>query len=459
MRNLPNPLPISAQRFVSLTLLLLGLSGCGGGGSASVTALPDTFVISSGGSITVNAPGVLQNDSGSGLTAQLVSGPETLTLNSNGSFSYTGGTATSFTYRAVNGTGSATATVTININQPPVANNACTSTPAGTPIGNGVLTATDPNNQSLAYQLVTDGAKGNVTVFSDGRFTYAPKTNLPIGDGQARGMDQFTFSATDPLGLASTGTVTVLIDDSTNPGRVRFMPLGDSITAGLPGGTGASEPLWVGYRRKLYNDLSALNPTRFGINFVGTVTNLGASANPPLADRDNEGHDGWRDDEIVNGTTDATKQQTCFVSLPNCNITGWLNSTQPDVVLLHIGTNGVNDPGGTSSADVAAILDKIKAWESANSSPMTVFLARIIGSPDATTNTNVTTFNNNVAAMAQTRINSGDKIVIINQQTGAGLNYSTDMGDSLHPNQTGYDKMADKWKADMLSSGALPNCP
>jgi lysophospholipase L1-like esterase len=247
------------------------------------------------------------------------------------------------------------------------------------------------------------------------------------------------------------------------------MPLGDSITAGLPGGTGASEPLWVGYRRKLYNDLSALNPTRFGINFVGTVTNLGASANPPLADRDNEGHDGWRDDEIVNGTTDATKQQTCFVSLPNCNITGWLNSTQPDVVLLHIGTNGVNDPGGTSSADVAAILDKIKAWESANSSPVTVFLARIIGSPDATTNTNVTTFNTNVATMAQTRINNGDSIVIVNQQTGAGLTYQLgaadgspsgpDMGDNLHPNQDGYDKMADKWKADLINSGVLPNCP
>ena len=138
-------------------------------------------------------------------------------------------------------------------------------------------------------------------------------------------------------------------------------------------------------------------------------------------------------------------------------------------LLLHIGTNGINSGGGTSSADVAAILDMIQAWETANSSPVTVMLARIIGSPDATTNANVTTFNNNIAAMAQTRINNGDKIVIVNQQTGALLNYQLgaadgspsgpDMVDNLHPNQDGYDKMADKWKADLISSGTLPSCP
>jgi lysophospholipase L1-like esterase len=33
------------------------------------------------------------------------------------------------------------------------------------------------------------------------------------------------------------------------------------------------------------------------------------------------------------------------------------------------------------------------------------------------------------------------------------------MGDDLHPNQDGYEKMADKWKADLISSGTLPSCP
>ena len=148
--------------------------------------------------------------------------------------------------------------------------------------------------------------------------------------------------------------------------------------------------------------------------------------------------------------------------MPTCKLIDWLNGKKPDMILLHIGTNGINGPGGTSPTDVEGILNAIDAWETANSSPITVFLARIIGSPDPATNTNVTTFNSNVEVMALARIASGDKIVIVNQQTGANLDYLTDVGDGVdlfHPRPTGYDKMADKWKADLISSGVLPSCP
>jgi lysophospholipase L1-like esterase len=47
---------------------------------------------------------------------------------------------------------------------------------------------------------------------------------------------------------------------------------------------------------------------------------------------------------------------------------------------------------------------------------------------------------------------------------GAGILYGSgspgpDMFDNVHPNLTGYNKMADKWKADLISSGTLPSCP
>jgi len=48
---------------------------------------------------------------------------------------------------------------------------------------------------------------------------------------------------------------------------------------------------------------------------------------------------------------------------------------------------------------------------------------------------------------------------MVDQENGAGINYNTDMGDNLHPNQTGYDKMADKWKADLVNAAILPTCP
>src|SRR5204863_219821 len=87
-------------------------------------------------STTVGAPGVLSNDSdvdGDSLTAVLVTGPShgTLTLNANGSFTYTPSSnyngSDSFTYRANDGQANsnlATAALTITaVNDAPAAVN------------------------------------------------------------------------------------------------------------------------------------------------------------------------------------------------------------------------------------------------------------------------------------------------------------------------------------------------
>src|SRR5690349_21135106 len=91
-------------------------------------------------------------------------------------------------------------------------------------------------------------------------------------------------------------------------GGVRVMPLGDSITEGtqVPGG----------YRIGLWQRLVAGG---YRVDFVGSQYN-GPST---LGDHDHEGHPGWRIDQI------------------DANITGWLQSTTPHTVLLHIGTNDV----------------------------------------------------------------------------------------------------------------------
>jgi hypothetical protein len=395
------------------------------------------FINNSGDPLTISAPGVLQNDSGSGLTALLVNGPPTLTLNPNGSFSYTGGTATSFTYQAVNSTSSATATATISVNQPPIAQNACVSTPINTPVS-GVLSATDPEGQPLTYAPGTQGGKGAVNLDISGNYAYTP--NNP----SFRGMDKFTYQVTDSMSKSATGTVTVLIDSIT-PGRVRIMPLGDSITAGFPGG-GSPPSFWAGYRLKLYNDLSALNPTQFGIDNVGSLNTGDAT---PLADRDHEGHGGWCDDN----------SPFCNVSSGQniaASVTGFLNTNPADIILLHIGTNEF-DP---NNAGVNSILSNISTWAQANY-PVTVFVARIIPSVDGSLDVNA--FNNSVASIATDR--PAVKVYLVDQQGAlqrSGLPNNADpalMGDNLHPNQTGYDKMADTWKADMLSLGVLPSCP
>ena len=48
--------------------------------------------------------------------------------------------------------------------------------------------------------------------------------------------------------------------------------------------------------------------------------------------------------------------------------------------------------------------------------------------------------------MAQDRIdNDGDDIVIVDIENGAGMDYSADMYDELHPVASGYQKIANKW--------------
>lgn len=119
---------------------VLVVSACGGGGGGNTppvntpsnsapVAVADSYTVATpGGSISPAAPGVLANDTDANndpLTAALVSNVSngTLTLNTNGSFTYThnGGSSTSdsFTYRANDGTAdSNTVTVTISITQP-----------------------------------------------------------------------------------------------------------------------------------------------------------------------------------------------------------------------------------------------------------------------------------------------------------------------------------------------------
>jgi hypothetical protein len=329
-----------------------------------------------------------------------------------------------------------------------VANNACLSTPFGVPV-NGTVSATSPNPGPLTYTLASDGVKVNTTTTIDtssGAFIYTPRPGV-------RGMDKFTYTVTDSVGYQATGTITVLIDDAAvvaaGPGRVRIMPLGDSITAGFPGGSAATD-LWVGYRRKLFKDLENASPN-YGVDFVGGISTFGATAWPDTdtpVDRDHEGHDGWCDDNTP--FCNPSGGQTIAA-----NVTTWLNQNPADIILLHIGTNQFS----TDASGVNTILNNINTWAQANY-PVTVFLARIIKTvndfiPDA----DIAQFNTNVDAIDGNR--AAVKIYPVDQTNGAGLTYTlgVDMGDSVHPNQSGYDKMADKWKADITAAGVLPSCP
>ena len=197
---------------------------------------------------------------------------------------------------------------------------------------------------------------------------------------------------------------------------IKIMPLGDSITYDNYADNPPPDSQRTGYRSHLWY---ALQNAGYHVDFVGNMT--AGEAVVPAFDPDNEGHGGWRSSDIAT------------------YIYGWLQTTPADIILLHIGTNALT----TSTTAVQTILNEIDRYETDSGRHIKVLLARIINqNPN---NPNVTTFNNNVAAMAATRIANGDDIVMVNMETGAGINYSTDMRDQYHPYDSGYQKMAALW--------------
>ncbi len=170
--------------------------------------------------LNVAAPGVLGNDTdieGGPLGAVLISGPThgTLTLNPNGSFSYTPAPNFSgvdgFSYKANDGRDdSNAATVSIVIssdNDPPVAVSDSVTTQSGQPVSI-TLEASDADGSALTYRIVRSPANGTLTGTGPNR-TYTPKTGFT-------GSDSFAFVANDGNADSNVATVSITVTSKTN---------------------------------------------------------------------------------------------------------------------------------------------------------------------------------------------------------------------------------------------------
>jgi VCBS repeat-containing protein len=209
----------------------------------SAEGKPDSgYAVAEGGTLAVTGSGVLKNDvRGVGATpgatvwttnelgpmsAVLVNDVSngTLTLNSDGSFTYThDGSETStdsFTYRPVQGaTNGSTTTVSITINPVDDAPTAAGEGPYD--VDNGALLSvaapgvlandSDPESLALTAVLVGDVSNGSLSLNTDGSFTYTH-------NGSATQSDSFTYRAKDPGGnLSALATVSINIVDTSQP--------------------------------------------------------------------------------------------------------------------------------------------------------------------------------------------------------------------------------------------------
>ena len=279
---------------------------------------------------------------------------------------------------------------------------------------------------------VRDALTGQLRLYVDGREdgrldTAASQpvrfsgSALTIGFLQQPGDERPFTGALDELAVRGRALSATQIDRHFNDGAtglalgydtcptlpVRIMPLGDSNTR----------------RRGYRNWLSqAMREEGYEKSFVGGRRDK--CDEPCDYSYHHSGTSGWRPSDIA-------------AILPH-----WLRRHKPEVILLHIGTNELDVPG------VDEILDIIQRHDPGT----VVLLARIINRKEYHAET--TAFNDEVEALANTRIARGQRIRVVDQE--AALNYPEDMSDELHPNKSGFEKMGATWLRDLRRF--LPAC-
>ena len=200
---------------------------------------------------------------------------------------------------------------------------------------------------------------------------------------------------------------------------LRLMPVGDSITAGYQKITNSNN----GYRGPLYSELISQGDA---LDFVGS------QRSGVMFDPDNEGYYGDRIDQVAG------------------LISGELALYQPNVVLLHIGTNDLNGnyQVSTAPARLASLIDQIIAADPT----ATVIVAQLICANDPNVQALINSYNAQIPGIVQARANAGKHVFMVSMNTLT----TADLSDTIHPNDGGYQKMADVWDAgikQVISAG------
>jgi lysophospholipase L1-like esterase len=225
-------------------------------------------------------------------------------------------------------------------------------------------------------------------------------------------------------------------------GTLKIMAIGDSTT---------QSTCW---RAMLYQTLNSAHAGHF--DFVGSHKS-DSGCQPSGYDQDNEAYGSSLLSEAVSGnigTRDCSPHTTAGNSCPKMSdFTAAFSTYQPDVALIHYGTNDVWN--GVDPATVTTGLGQLVDGLRAANANVRVFVALIIPmhvtettcggcTCDACTS-RIAALGSAIAAWAPTQSTTDSPIAVVDQNTG--FDADTDTRDGVHPNDSGSQKMAMKWDA------------
>jgi lysophospholipase L1-like esterase len=217
-------------------------------------------------------------------------------------------------------------------------------------------------------------------------------------------------------GGGDTGSGT--FDPCPASGACKILPLGDSITWGI-GYDGS-------YRVKLFANTIT---DKTDITYVGKLSNGPSTVSGATFPKANEGHSGWtiqQIDDIVTGkSSDANyKGKKLVVDLA------------PNIILLHIGTNDMVSSSSGAPDRLGALIDHI-VTDAPNA---LLVVSNII--PLSSASSSVSTYNKAVPGVVEKRSTAGKHVLYVDQFKDFP---TSELGDGVHPNQKGYERMAGVW--------------
>lgn len=200
---------------------------------------------------------------------------------------------------------------------------------------------------------------------------------------------------------------------------LRILPLGDSLTYDNNHQDIDVKPRPISKRYAYRGPLwKMLKDAKIDFDFVGTKK--AGQDYAPGFDPDNDGYPGETSFEIAERTYKI------------------MEATQPDIVLLHVGTNDL----AAKMEGVDKILNDIDIYEESNSKDVRVFIALILDRREPSKQ--IKLFNGNLKRLIQKRWEAGDILTLVDMYHKAGTT-KNDYIDRTHPNEKGYAKMAKVW--------------
>ncbi len=238
---------------------------------------------------------------------------------------------------------------------------------------------------------------------------------------------------------------------------IKIMPVGNSITAGEHYGFPVLEER-TGYRKHLFEML--LNAGYY-VDFIGSQNHgIRPRGNRDWYDWNCEAYPGWKIPEISGRLRIVLK------------------AYNPDILLVHVGTNGKD--WNEKPRQVEEMLNMIDSFSVKNNHPVTVLLSLIINRFAVEDQAPTTRFNNEVTRMVDARTGDKIRIILVDMEKGAGLDYTDNFPDpdanppyeggdmlgtrfpgvdhdSYHPNDSGNRKMAVMFFQELIKILPAPN--